>query len=185
MLLDHYQAMARYNIWMNEKLYGLCKDLPDQARKRDMGAFFRSLHGTFNHILLADHAWMARFTGDSEAFRFYDPEGRPIHVRSLDQELYADFDSLRTVRKRTDEQIERWTAELSEQELKETLRYRTSGGEQYEHPLWWAMSHFFNHQTHHRGQATTLLKQLGVDPGVTDLAVMLRQGPSSGPNGDV
>ena len=178
MLLNHYEAMARYNRWMNEKLYSLCEGLPDEARKRDMGAFFRSVHGTLNHILLADHAWMRRFTGDLEAFRFYDQARRPIEVRSLDQELYADFDALRAVRRRTDEQIERWTTELSDEDLQGPLRYRTSGGEEQEHPLWWAVSHFFNHQTHHRGQVTTLLKQLGIDPGVTDLAVMLRQHPA-------
>ena len=180
MLLEHYQAMARYNRWMNEKLYGLCAKLPEEARKRDMGAFFRSVHGTLNHILLADHAWLIRFTGDAETYRFRHENGDPIEVRSLDQELYADFDALRAVRGETDERIERWTAGLSEENLRAALRYRTSSGEKHDHPMWWAVSHFFNHQTHHRGQVTTLLKQLGVDPGVTDLAVMLRQQGAKG-----
>lgn len=175
MLLEHYQAMARYNHWMNEKLYDLCESIPDRTRKRDMGAFFRSIHGTWNHILLADHAWMIRFTGDSEAFRFRVANGEPIEVRSLDQELYADFGFLRSVRQQTDRQIGQWVDGLNEDRLREPLRYQTSSGEEHEHPMWWAVSHFFNHQTHHRGQVTTLLKQLGVDPGVTDLAVMLRQ----------
>lgn len=176
MLLQHYEAMALYNRWMNDKLYELCAELPDETRKRDMGAFFRSIHGTFNHILLADHAWMIRFTGDSDAFRFRDERGEPITVRSLDQEIYGDFDLLRTVRRETDDRIIEWTTNLREEDLSTNLRYKTSSGETYEHCLWWAVSHFYNHQTHHRGQITTLLKQLGVDPGVTDLAVMLRQG---------
>jgi uncharacterized damage-inducible protein DinB len=175
-LLDHYQAMARYNAWMNEKLYASCAELTEQERTRDMGAFFRSIHGTLNHILLADHAWMRRFTGDVEGFAFRDAHGEPIEVCSLDQVLYADFEELRSVRRKSDAKIQSWAQGLSEESLRSLLRYRTSTGEEHEHPIWWALSHFFNHQTHHRGQVTTLLKQLGIDPGVTDLAVMLRAG---------
>ncbi|MGB8330165.1 MAG: DinB family protein [Polyangiales bacterium] len=174
MLLHHYQAMARYNRWMNEKLYAWCAELPEQERKRDMGAFFRSIHGTPNHILLADHAWMRRFTDDAKAFEVRDASGNPIEVRSLGQELYANFAELRAVRQKSDAGIEGWVAGLREEYLLSPLRYRTSTGEEHEHPTWWALSHFFNHQTHHRGQVTTLLKQQGIDPGVTDLAVMLR-----------
>jgi uncharacterized damage-inducible protein DinB len=178
MLLDHYQAMARYNRWMNEKLYASCTELTEQERTRDRGAFFGSIHGTLNHILLADHTWMRRFTGDVEGFAFRDARGEPIEVRSLDQELYSDFEELRSVRQKSDANIESWVAGLSEEYLRSPLRYRTSTGEEHEHPSWWALSHFFNHQTHHRGQVTTLLKQLGIDPGVTDLAVMLRTEPN-------
>ena len=174
MLLDHYEVMARYNHWMNGKLYGICGELSDEERKRDMGAFFGSIHRTLSHILLADYAWMRRFTGDSEAFQFRDAKGEPIEVRSLDQELYADFGMLRTVRRKTDGQIQAWVAGLTEADLSALLRYETSIGEKHEHPIWWAVSHFFNHQTHHRGQITTLLKQIGINPGVTDLAAMLR-----------
>jgi uncharacterized damage-inducible protein DinB len=80
------------------------------------------------------------------------------------------------VRRKSDAKIQSWAQGLSEESLRSLLRYRTSTGEEHEHPIWWALSHFFNHQTHHRGQVTTLLKQLGIDPGVTDLAVMLRAG---------
>lgn len=177
-LLDHYEAMARYNHWMNEKLYGLCADMSDEQRKRDLGAFFNSIHGTLNHILLADHAWMRRFTGDVETYRFRDANGQPIEVLSLDQVLYEDFSELRRRRRQTDTRIQTWVSKLTEEALPGLLRYQTSSGQKHEHALWWAVSHFFNHQTHHRGQVTTLLKQLGIDPGVTDLAVMLREGPS-------
>ena len=178
MLLEHYEAMARYNRWMNDKLYGLCAELPDEERKRDVGAFFGSIHRTLNHILLADCAWMRRFTADAEAFRFRDAKGEPIRVRSLDQELYADFGTLRAVRRRTDGQIEEWVAGLTEEDLLAPLRYKTSAEEEHEHVMWWAVSLFFNHLTHHRGQVTTLLKQRGVNPGVTDLAAMLRTAPN-------
>ncbi|MFW5926109.1 MAG: DinB family protein, partial [Myxococcota bacterium] len=96
---DHYRALARYNTWMNQRIYGLCADrLDDAARKRDEGAFFGSIHGTLNHLLLADRAWMRRFTGDRDKFASRDGEGRVIEIRALDQELYADFAELRRQR---------------------------------------------------------------------------------------
>src|SRR5690606_37886662 len=67
-LVDHYRAMARYNRWMNGKLYALAAGLSDADRTRDLGAFFGSIHGTLNHILLADRTWLGRFTGDRERF---------------------------------------------------------------------------------------------------------------------
>lgn len=78
-------------------------------------------------------------------------------------------------RRRTDDDIDEWVATLTDEGLSSELRYRTSAGDEYAHELWCAVSHFFNHQTHHRGQLTTLLMQLGHDPGVTDLAVLLRE----------
>jgi uncharacterized damage-inducible protein DinB len=88
---EHARVMARYNRWMNEKLYGVAEKLSDEERKKDRGAFFGSIHRTFNHLLLADRVWLGRFAG------VVLPEGDfgPGGIRSLDQELYADFDELR------------------------------------------------------------------------------------------
>jgi uncharacterized damage-inducible protein DinB len=166
--------MARYNTWMNRKLYAIAHELGAEACHRDLGAFFGSVHATLNHLLLADRIWMSRFTGDRERFASRDAAGAAIAVSSLDQILYADLSELTRERAETDAAIEQWTASLTEQKLGATLAYTTSDGTRSEHPLWWAVSHFFNHQTHHRGQVTTLLRQLGRDPGVTDLAVLLR-----------
>jgi uncharacterized damage-inducible protein DinB len=171
---DHYHAMARYNTWMNRRLYDVAATLTDEERKRDLRTFFRSLHGTLNHLLLTDRAWLGRFTGDRAVSQSLDAAGRPIAVRSLAQELYGDFDTLARERVKTDADIERWVATLDGGRLAASFAYRTSAGVACEHPLWWAVSHFFNHQTHHRGQATTLLSQLGRDPGVTDLVALLR-----------
>ena len=77
-------ALARYNRWMNDKLYALATTLSDEARKRDQGAFFKSIHGTFNHLLLADRVWLARFHGVTIPEGFIGPG-----IRSLDQELYG------------------------------------------------------------------------------------------------
>jgi len=83
--------MAEYNCWMNERLYAVCAEIPDEERKRDAHAFFKSIHGTLNHLLVGDKLWLGRFLDD------------PFPVESLDQELYADFDAMRAERERTDD----------------------------------------------------------------------------------
>lgn len=163
-------ALARYNRWMNDKLYGLAEKMSDEARKRDCGAFFRSIHGTFNHLLIADKVWLGRFTGAAVPEGFMGPDG----IRSLDQELHSDFEALRRARTATDEVLSAWVSELTDERLGAPLVFMRRG-QRNETPLWWAVSHVFNHQTHHRGQVTTLFTQLGIDPGVTDLFAMLRE----------
>jgi uncharacterized damage-inducible protein DinB len=161
-------ASARYNRWMNEKLYAVIAPLGDETRKRDAGAFFKSIHGTLNHLLLADRVWLARFRGVRVSDEFMGPG-----IRALDQELYADFDELRRERALTDVELTAWVSELTDERLAGPLVYDRRG-HRLECPLWWAVAHLFNHQTHHRGQLTTLLTQQGCDPGVTDLYAMLR-----------
>ncbi len=163
-------ALARYNRWMNDKLYAVAATLDDETRKRDLGAFFKSIHGTFNHLLLADRVWLSRFLGVPA------PEGHMAPgIRHLDQELYSDFEELRRERVRTDDELSAWASELTPERLAAPLEIVRRGQKQ-EVTLWWMVSHVFNHQTHHRGQITTLLTQQGCDVGVTDLFAMLRDG---------
>ena len=159
MIEQQLLTMARYNQWMNTRLYAVCADIPDQERKADRGAFFKSIHGTLNHLLLGDRVWLARFRGEHYS------------VRGLDEEQHADFDALRVARERTDREILDWVRTLDEAALSTTLRYTTlaGGGQAQEQPLWRTVTHLLNHQTHHRGQLTTLLSQAGYDPGITDL----------------
>jgi len=162
-------ALARYNRWMNESLFALSAKLSDEERKRDQGAFFRSIHGTFNHILVADRIWLGRFEGVT----LPDGDLGPGGIRALDQELYTDFDELRAERALTDAALSQWTGGLTPERLAAPFVFLRRG-QRNEVPLWWAVAHVFNHQTHHRGQITTLLNQQGHDPGVTDLYAMLR-----------
>lgn len=162
---DGLRMMAGYNRWMNEKLYALAAKLPDDERKRNRGAFFKSIHGTLNHLLLTDRMWLCRFTGEPPPFAF----------RSLDQELHADFEKLRAERRQLDAEIEDYCRGLDGARLASTLRYRTALGREFAHELAPALVHWFNHQTHHRGQLTTLLSQAGVDPGVTDALAYYRE----------
>jgi uncharacterized damage-inducible protein DinB len=165
---EHCRAAARYNRWMNERLYAVASKLTDDERKQDRRAFFKSVHGTFNHLLVADRIWMGRFTGVRLPEDWMGPGG----IRSLNQELYADFDELRRERAKTDDEIESWVAGLSAERLAAPLRY-TRGRQTCVDPLAWLVAQLFNHETHHRGQITTLLMQAGHDPGVTDFIAML------------
>jgi uncharacterized damage-inducible protein DinB len=161
MRAEQARLLAAYNASINGKLYGACAALPDEERKRDRGAFFRSIHGTLNHLLLADSVWMGRF------------EAKPFAIKSLDQELYASFDELRAHRIEMDARIDRWAESLTETALDAKLAF-TSVLTKRTHTstLWKVVAHFFNHQTHHRGQLTTLLSQVGIDYGGTDLLLM-------------
>lgn len=156
--LQYARTMAAYNRWMNDKLCECAGRLSDFPRKENAGAFFKSIHGTLNHLLLTDRVWLGRFTGV------------PFLVRSLDQELYTEFDVLRAERKLTDIAISAWVDSLTDARIAETLVYKpiTNTAERRA-PLWFAVTHFFNHQTHHRGQLTALLMQRGINPEVTDL----------------
>ena len=160
----YVRTMARYNQWMNRKLYELCEAMPDADRKRDAGAFFKSIHGTLNHLLLADRIWMGRFKGE------------PFAARALDAELYTDFATLRAEREATDGAILAYAAQLTEAVVAGTLHYTSVVSPAPRAiPMALALVHFFNHQTHHRGQLTTLLCQRGIDPGVTDLMWIVPQ----------
>jgi len=160
---------------MNEAIYAAADRLTDEQRRRDMGAFFGSVHLTLTHILIADRVWLERFGCNRSVWEFLDAEGKPMRVRAFAADLYPDFSVLRSERVRTDAAIESWAAALRADDLDVELEYSTSSGETWRHPLWWSITHFFNHQTHHRGQVTTLLKQCGVDPGVTDFVILMRE----------
>ncbi len=154
---NYFKSLSQYNYWMNEQLFEVCNIIPDAIRKEDQGAFFRSIHGTLNHILLADKLWLSRF------------KHQLFEINSLDQELFADFEALGQERQKTDQEIIAWVNSLNEEQLATPLRF-TSAVQRREcvFPLWHAATHFFNHQTHHRGQVTTLLHQCGYEVGVTD-----------------
>lgn len=153
----YYLTMAEYNQWMNQKLYAICAEIPDEMRKQDQKAFFKSIHGTLNHLLFGDRIWLGRFVD------------QPFPARVGD-ELYSDFAQLRQEREKTDQQILDWAKQLSPEWLDQPFSYTSAvDGKTRVLPSWVLVTHMFNHQTHHRGQLTTLLSQLGYDPGVTDL----------------
>lgn len=168
MTSDVCRAFARYNRWMNGKVYAAAARLTDEERKRDRGAFFGSIHRVMNHILVADRIWLGRLAGRLPEPGFIGVDG----IKKLDQEIAADFDQLRHERDITDAAIDAYVDTLTNENLAGMFRL-VRHGETRDVPLWWVITHLFNHQTHHRGQITTLLFQAGQDPGATDFFAML------------
>jgi len=181
-LLDHYRWMARYTAWFNERLFGAGEQLDDAARKADRGAFFGSIHNTLNHLVVADQIWLKRLaqTGVDHGVDAQALAGGVLDLpdgHALNQPAFDDWTRLLAKRWQLDEAISAWFAAMAPSFPASTMRYINSRGVQRVHPAWQALSHFFNHQTHHRGQVTTLLMQAGVDPGVTDLLALVDETP--------
>jgi uncharacterized damage-inducible protein DinB len=160
-LREYAVVMAAYNAWMNEKVYAAAAELTDEERKRDLGAAFGSIHRTLNHLVLADLAWLQRFSG------------QPVTMKSPDQQLYADFEELQQARIAMDADIAAWAETLTEEFGDAPFRVvSVTYKREWVRPTWALVTHLFNHQTHHRAQVGTLLHQLGKDIGVTDLPVL-------------
>jgi uncharacterized damage-inducible protein DinB len=146
---SRYQMFAGYNAWCNERLYDAAATLTDADYRADRGAFFKSMHGTLNHLLVGDRIWMRRFRGAGE------------QPPSLDAILHEDFEALRAARRSEDTLISRYIDRLGDGDLNGILRYRTVvNPKNIEQTLAPALDHFFNHQTHHRGQAHALLSSI-------------------------
>ena len=174
-LKNHFELMARYNHWMNTKIYDASSQLGESGLHADKGAFFKSVYGTLNHLMSGDTIWLKRFADHPTVFRALEPV-RPLpHPYSLARPLYGDFESLRMARTSMDEVILALSVEATEADYVQHLTYANSTGQIFVDEFGPLMQHFFNHQTHHRGQVTTLLCQAGVDVGVTDLVALVRQ----------
>ena len=162
----YFQTLARYNRWANRRLYDACAELSDADYRMPRRAFFSSIHGTLNHLLVTDRIWMGRI------------EGIESGLKALNQIVFEDFAELRTAREAEDERILTMTERLTQDELDGVLVYKTTSGQPQETPRVWVLAHLFNHETHHRGQTHGMLSQTETAPPPLDLLVYLRQGGS-------
>ncbi|WP_095100723.1 DinB family protein [Pseudomonas sp. Irchel 3A5] len=167
--LDHLQLMARYSLWMNDKLYFAAASLPTEALSADRNAFFGSILGTLNHLLVADTIWLKRFARHPAGFPALDGVCGLRDPQALNEQMFNNLAELTAQRRRMDQAIIDWAAELEEDDLDVVLHYTNTAGVPAARNFYGLLIHFFNHQTHHRGQATTLLTQAGADVGSTDL----------------
>jgi uncharacterized damage-inducible protein DinB len=144
-----YQMFGRYNAWANGRLYAAAAELTTEQYRADRGAFFKSVHGSFNHLLVTDRIWMQRFTGEGAA-----PD-------RLDAILFETLAELRAAREAEDRRIVDFVDRLDDIRIAGTIKYRrVSSPEQFEQQLAPALAHWFNHQTHHRGQVHAVLTGL-------------------------
>ncbi|MFZ1682345.1 MAG: DinB family protein [Rhizobiaceae bacterium] len=160
---QHFRMFAHYNRWANARLYDACALLGDDDYRIDLGAFFGSIYRTLNHILVADRIWMRRFTGEGDL------------PASLDSIVAEDFDLLRVAREEEDERIVDWIDDIPDHAMSGRFTYTTvTDMRTISQHLAPALAHFFNHQTHHRGQAHAMLTRLGEDVPPLDLIYFLR-----------
>lgn len=161
---QHFQMFAAYNRWANSLVYDAAGELDVEALNRDVGGFFGSLFATMTHILVADRIWLQRFTGEG------------LTYRSLDARPYETLAELREARQLEDARIIAWVDGLSDTELQSAFTYTpVSNPTPVTQRLAPAVSHFFNHQTHHRGQCHMALTALGRPSLALDLIYFLRQ----------
>ena len=165
-LTVHFQLLAQYNALANQKLYAACAELDDAVRKQLRPAFFKSIHGTLNHLLVSDRIWLNRFAGQT------------IASIGLDAILYEDFEQLWQARITEDERIQAFVADLTEITLSQELCYINHAGQQHRDSIMLLVTHFFNHQTHHRGQVHNLLSQTVVPPPSLDLHRIIAPNPA-------
>lgn len=161
--LEVHRTFARYNAWMNDKLIASCSTLDDATRKKPMSVPFGSLHGLWNHLMVADNLWLSRLQNTPVPFQF----------QGLDMELYSDWDELKAARASLDERIVDLANTLTLEKLDSVLHWvSASNPTPRTSPMALVVAHMWNHQTHHRGQITALMEQFGLDCGVTDLLAL-------------
>lgn len=161
--MQNYQMLADYNAWANRLLYSAVADLSTEELHRDTGAFFGSIFATLSHILTADRIWLNRFTGEG-----------PI-PRALGERPYDDLEDLRAARLEEDTRIIRYAQSLTAEKIERPFTYSPVGSsEVVTQKLWPALTHVFNHQTHHRGQVHAGLTGLGKPSLSLDLIYFVR-----------
>lgn len=164
---SRFEQLAAYNKWANARLFEAALAVDNVDYRRDVGAFFKSLCGTLNHLLVTDRIWMKRLTNEGE------------HPDRLNAIIHEDGRELARARADEDDRIVRYVASLDEASLAGTLKYANSAGKHFEQPRADIVSHLFNHQTHHRGQAHTILSICtGREPPSLDLLAMQRGQPA-------
>lgn len=176
-MLDYLRLMSEYNKWMNRNIYELCMSLSAEKLKEETGAYFGSILGTLNHIMVGDVIWLKRFADHPNSHSELEAIREMDKPKTLDTTLYNDIEALYPRRKILDDNICTWVSQLTEQDLNSGLSYKNMKGEPSRKGFGKLIVHFFNHQTHHRGQITTLLSQQGVDIGITDLLTIIPELP--------
>lgn len=164
LLLAHVRTMARYNQWANARLYAACGTLSPDDFTRPRPSFFGSIMATLNHILVGDSIWFGRFTGNL-----------PAGVTKLDQILHPDFPALKAARVAKDAEIVAFAETMTMERLNGTFSYTNTRNQSFTDPLFPPLMHFFNHQTHHRGQVHGLLSHAGVTPPELDMIFYMRE----------
>ena len=171
--MNQFPLLAKYNQLMNQRQYEAVTSLSMSELYENKGAFFKSVFGTLNHIIVGDIIWLKRFAEQSSSPKALSYILQQKMPKSLDAVLFSDFEELKRERVIIDEIIINWIKSLTSYDLNKCITYRSINGKLFIKPLVNLIHHLFLHQVHHRGQVTTLLAQYGVDFGETDLVEII------------
>lgn len=166
---SHFQLMANYNSRMNDQILSIIESLELIDLTENKGAYFQSIIGTLNHILVGDIIWLSRFNLHSECYISLKDVTKLPKPQGLSDILYLDFKSYKRARKIVDFAVINWlNKDVDVSDFNRNLEYSNTAGIKSSRNFGELLSHLFNHQTHHRGQLSTLLNQMGHDIGATD-----------------
>jgi len=171
-MMEHFLLLAKYNRWMNQSIYKTCLAMGQDNVDKNQDSFFPSISKTLNHLLLGDLVWLYRCSGDKGVMRFVDGDGHDFKIKSLNQVIFSKLEELWEKRQGIDNDIVKYVESLSPDQINEPVEYRSTDGCLHSRDLGTILTHWFNHQTHHRGQITALMHQQGYDFGTTDLILI-------------
>jgi uncharacterized damage-inducible protein DinB len=159
---EEMRTLYDYNAWANHRSLDAAAKLTTEQFTKPMGSSFGSVRDTLAHICGAEWIWLERFQGRS-------PASLPDVLES------ADVASLRKKWTEQEARLLAFVAQLTQEDLNRMMEYKTLKFGIYKNPLWQSMQHVVNHGTYHRGQVTTLLRQLDAQPILTDLMHYYRE----------
>jgi len=174
MMVNQFRLFCDYNKLMNQRIFEAASNLSISELNEDKKAFFKSVLGTLNHILVGDIIWLKRFSSslpNNQVLAYIASLSSP---KSLDSFMFSDFSILKSEREKIDSIICSWIYELSEDDLNKIITYKNMAGKEFKKPYFSLINHLFFHQVHHRGQASVLLSQFGLDFGDTDLIEIIQ-----------
>lgn len=168
---NHFQLKAKYNQRLNSQIFAVAMELTPLELKKNMGAFFGSVIGTLNHVIVGDILWLSRFQNHSEKNKSLSSIALYPSPTALHDILFDDINNLYKFRVELDKTIIEWVSETDESDFEEDFVFGNSEGLKFCKNFGQVVAHLFNHHTHHRGQVSTLLNQFGKDIGVADFIV--------------
>jgi uncharacterized damage-inducible protein DinB len=157
------RLLYAYNRWANARVLDAASRLTPEQFTKDLASSHRSVRDTLAHILAAEWIWLMRWKGTS-------PKAL------LDPAAFPDQDTLKTRWAEVEREQADFLGGVNEESLASVLGYVNQRGEEWRYPLWQMLQHVVNHSTYHRGQAVTLLRQLGEEPAPTDFLVFFDEG---------
>lgn len=153
--LGYIKELVSYHFWANDRIMRAVDEVSPADYTRDLGSSFPSIQATLAHLMFAEAVWLSRWTGEQIA----PPKPEDLPTQAAARERWRSLE----------ERFRSYVDGLSQADLDRVVIMRNSAGKELRHPLWEMLAHVVNHGTYHRGQVTTMLRQVGAEAPATDL----------------